>query len=195
MLMYHVIEFEDSVRVPPLNIAADVNESVRRSLADKYEGKVIRNLGVVLVITDVKDVGEGMLVEEDAGVHYHTRFESLVYVPKLHEIIRGYVVDITNFGVFVRFGPLDGLCHISQVVNDYVSFDSKTSVLSARDSKKVLKVGDEVQARIIAVSLEKKEVNKINLTMRQPGLGSLQWLEDEKKEKAKAAAKAAKAGK
>ena len=39
--------------------------------------------------------------------------------------------------------------------------------------------GDKVRARVIAVSLNEKEPreSKIGLTMRQTGLGKLEWLE------------------
>ena len=113
----------------------------------------------------------------------------MLFVPKIHEIVEGQVIDITDFGVFVRFGPIDGMCHISQVINDYVSRDPKANVIVAKKSGKVLKIGDMVRARITAISLEKREVNKITITMRQDGLGSLDWIAADKKEKEKKAKK------
>ncbi len=178
--MFQIQKFEDSIRVPPKYIGLDVNESVRKSLAERYENRVIKDVGVILAINKTLDIGEGKIHVEDAGVYYTISFEALVYTPKLHEIIIGEVVDITNFGVFVRFGPIDGLCHVSQVINDYVSFEETSKVLAARDTKRILKIDDDVKARIIAVSLNKGDVNKINITMRQPGLGALRWIEEEK---------------
>lgn len=183
IVIYTKTVFEDSVRVPPKFLGEDVKEAVKKSLEDKYENAIIRDVGVVLAITDVGDIAGGSIQVEDPGVHYNATFEALVYTPKLHEVVTGSVADITNFGVFVRIGPLDGLCHVSQVINDFVSFDPKTGLLAARDSKKTLKAGDTVKARVIAVSLDKKEINKINLTMRQPGLGKMDWIQDEKDKK------------
>jgi DNA-directed RNA polymerase subunit E' len=177
--------FEDTIRVPPENMKEDVKEAVKKSLEELYENKIMEDLGVILAITNVVEVGEGNLEVEDPGVYYPIKFEALVYHPKLHEVVEGEVVDITDFGVFVRFGPIDGLCHISQIINDYINYDKKSGILSGKESKKTLKIGDKVRGRIIGISLEKKEVNKINLTMRQPGLGSLDWLEQEKEKKMK----------
>jgi DNA-directed RNA polymerase subunit E' len=45
-------------------------------------------------------------------------------------------------------------------------------------------VGDHVRARIVSIELNEKnpEDSKIGLTMKQPGLGRLEWLdEDERK--------------
>ena len=69
-------------------------------------------------------------------------------------------------------------------MDDFVSFDNKSSVFLGKESKRTLKEGDLVRARIIAVSFGKEE-NKLGLTMRQTGLGSLAWLEEEKKKKKK----------
>lgn len=186
--MFQLSVFEDNVRVPPENLGGDKEEAVLKSLQDIYENRILEDIGVILAVTKVIDVGEGDLNVDDPGVYYNVKFEALVYSPRLHEVIEGEVIDITDFGVFVRFGPVDGLCHISQIINDYISHDRKSGILSGKETKKTLKIGELVRARIIGVSLEKREVNKINLTMRQPGLGALEWLEQDKikKEKIKA---------
>ena len=103
-------------------------------------------------------------------------------MPREHEIVEGEVVDITEFGAFVRAGALDGLVHVSQIMDDYVSYDEKNAQLVGKQTKKILKVGDPVRARIISISF--KEQSKVGLTMRQPFLGSMKWVySEEKKEK------------
>ncbi len=192
--MFRMVEFEDMVRVDPRFFSDDPQESIKKSLARKYENTIREDLGVVLRITEAEAEGEGKVVIGDPGVYYKTRFKALVYTPVLHEVIIGEVSDITEFGVFVTFGPIDGLCHISQVIDDYVTFDEKSKMLIAKETKRKLRVKDKVRARIIAVSLNKREVNKINLTMRQPGLGSLEWIREEKEKKKKEQEKKAKKG-
>ena len=189
--MFKILKFSDKVRVNPEYLSENKKESIEKSLAKKYENKIMKDIGIILSILDVEDIGESEIRIADPGVYYSASFKAMAYTPSLHEIVEGEVVDITNFGVFVRFGPIDGLCHISQVVDDYITFDEKSKILAAKDSTKRLKVGDTIRGRIIAISLDKKEVNKINLTMRQPGLGSIQWIEDNIKEKEKAAEKTA----
>ncbi len=63
---------------------------------------------------------------------------------------------------------------------------SKSNVLTGKESKKNLKVGDQCRARIIAVSYKDISNPKIGLTMRQHRLGAVNWIDDQlKKEKAK----------
>ena len=181
--MYRILTIEDAIRVPPEKFTMKSREAVKQALADKYECLLDPKLGVVLLITSVDKITEGRIFPEDPGVHYPVIFKALVYKPELHELAFGEVVDNTEFGSFVRVGPLDGLVHISQLMDDYVSFDNKNSLFLGRETKKTLKEGDLVRGRIISISWE--EGNKIGLTMRQPLLGAIQWIEAEKKKQLK----------
>ena len=126
---------------------------------------------------------KGKLVPLDPHIHFLVEFEALAYVPEAGEVVIGKVIDITKIGAFVRIGPLDGFIHISQVMDDFISFDEKNKILVGRNTKRTLKVGDIVRAKIISIT--KEQGIKIGLTMRQPGLGSLVWIEKEKKQKKK----------
>lgn len=182
--MYQIVTIEDVVRVPPAKFGLDLNEALKASIGEKMEGKLDMQIGIVLSVIDIDEVGEGKIIPGDGAVHYTAKFKVLSWMPREHEIVEGEVVDITEFGAFIRIGAIDGLVHISQVMDDYVSYDEKNSQLSGRESHRILKQGDGVRARIISISF--KEQNKIGLTMRQPYLGALHWSEKpiEKKERA-----------
>jgi len=93
------------------------------------------------------------------------------------------VVEIVEFGGFVRLGPIDGLVHVSQVMDDFVGYDKKKGTLYGKESKRVLKEGDRVRARVVSVSVQRgTRGGKIGLTMRQLGLGKLEWIEEARKE-------------
>lgn len=181
--MYRIITVEDRIRVPPEKLGLNVSESVRKALQEKVEGLLDPKLGVLLSIVSIDDIGEGKILPEDPGVYYNTVFKLLVYKPEQHELVFGKVVDNTEFGAFIRIGAIDGLVHISQLMDDFVSFDAKNSQFLGRETKKVLKEGDDIRARIISISWG--EQNKIGLTMRQPLLGSIAWIEEEKRKKKK----------
>ena len=72
------------------------------------------------------------------------------------------------------------MCHISQVTDDFISYDPKRSTLLAKESGRSLSVGDHVRARIIAMSLRGgSRSGKIGLTMRQPYLGKIEWIRED----------------
>jgi DNA-directed RNA polymerase subunit E' len=182
--MYKRLTIEDSVRIPPEHLGEDVEESVKEGLKSEKEGEIHPEIGVVLGIESVEDIEGGDIEPEDAGIHYNATYKALVFEPELHEVVNGEVVDLTDFGAFIRIGPFDGLCHISQVTDEYMNLDEENMILTSDEQDKSLEVNDTVTTRLIAVSLGNQESNKINLTMRQPGLGKDEWIEQYEEEKA-----------
>ena len=73
-------------------------------------------------------------------------------------------------------------------MEDYVSF-SKTNTLIGKSTKRSLKQGDLCLARVVAIS-HKGDEPKIGLTMRQPGLGKLEWIKEDQIKKEREAKKA-----
>lgn len=180
--MYKLVTVRDTVRVPPSRFEELLEEVVLDVLRKSYEGLTDKDVGVVLAITDVKEIGVGRIIMGDGASYHDTTFEALVYKPELNEVTLGEVVEIVEFGGFVRLGPIDGLVHVSQVMDDFVGYDKKKGVLYGKESKRSLKEGDKVRARIVTVSMKKgARAGKIGLTMRQPGLGKLEWIEEERK--------------
>ncbi len=179
--MYKLITISDTIRVPPERMNLDVDEAVLKSAADKYEGLLDNRIGVVVAVTSVDNVGDGKIMANDPGVHYKSQFKILIFKPEPQELLHGEVVDNAEFGAFIRVGPLDGLVHISQIMDDFISYNNKTATFYGKESKRSLKEGDLVRARVVSVSFGKTETNKIGLTMRQTGLGAVHWIEAEKK--------------
>lgn len=179
--MYKLVTINDTVRVPPREFSKDLSTSVLNILRNKYECKWDADIGFMLVVDAVGNIGRGRVIPGDGASYHDVDFEVLVFSPKVHEVIEGEVVEILEFGAFMRMGPMDGLIHVSQVTNDFINFDKKNRTLIGKESKHVLKEGDLVRARIIALS-SKSEVTKIGLTMRQPHLGKIEWITEEKKD-------------
>ncbi|WP_414837549.1 DNA-directed RNA polymerase [Candidatus Nanosalina sp. VS9-1] len=175
--MYKRLDMSDSIRVPPEHLGEDVNESVVGALSKNVEGNIFEDAGVVLAVEEVTSVEGGKIEPEDAGIHYDVEFTAIAYQPELQEVVEGEVVDITSFGAFIRIGPLDGLCHVSQIMDEYVNMDEENNMLVSEEGEKTLEIGDFVTSRMIAVSMKNQDSNKINLTMRQPGLGKEEWIE------------------
>jgi DNA-directed RNA polymerase subunit E' len=107
-------------------------------------------------------------------------FSLLAFYPVIQEIVEGDVVEIADFGAFVRIGPVDALLHVSQLMDDYISYDEKQGVLLGKETKRKLASGDQVRVRITAVSLGRAgSSGKIGVTARQPFLGKLEWIKQE----------------
>jgi DNA-directed RNA polymerase subunit E' len=179
--MYHKLMLEDKVRVPPQRLGEKLEKVILDVLQEQLEGSIDKEIGIFICVTKVQDVGEGELVPGDGGVYYDVKFEAMVLRLALQEVIEGLVVETTSFGAFVSLGPIDAMLHVSQISDEYINYDEKNSRLICQESKRFIGVGDVVRVRVVTLSLNEREPrdSKIGLTMRQAGLGTALWLEEE----------------
>lgn len=180
--MFYEIEARAHVRVSPSLLNEDTRVAIVKKLNEDYEGYISQDTGFVIMVTEVTEIGEGVIIPGDGAPYYETKFKFLTFLPEMQEVVLANVSDITNFGAFLNLGTVEGMVHVSQTMDDFVSV-SKQKTLSGKQSKQVLKVKDKCMARIIAVSYKDPGNPKIGLTMRQPGLGNVKWLSDSKKKK------------
>ncbi len=175
--MFYLVDMEDYVRVEPKLFGLPTLEAVENQLKETYTNHYDKELGKIIVVIEVLSVGEGVIIPGDGATYYNSKFKLLVWKPELHELVFGEITEITNFGAFINLGALKGMIHISQTMDDFVSF-SKSNTLSGKSSKRILKNKDLCLARIVAISHKGNEP-KIGLTMRQPGLGKIEWIKED----------------
>ncbi|MFC1741711.1 DNA-directed RNA polymerase [Nanoarchaeota archaeon] len=177
--MFYRTKLQDHIRVPPDLFGLTADESVTKMIKKKYDGYISKELGTVIDVSKVSEIRQGIIIPGDGASYYDTTFELLTFKPEMHEVLLGKIRDIADFGAFIHLGPIEGMIHVSQTMDDFVSF-SKEKVLSGKESKRVLKVGDRCRARIVAVSFRDVTNPKLGLTMRQEFLGKLEWIEEDR---------------
>jgi DNA-directed RNA polymerase subunit E' len=179
--MYYRMQLADKVRVPPNRLGEDLSRVILDVLQELLEASIDKEIGIFIAITRVLDIGEGEIIPGDGAVYYDVEFEAVVLRLTLQEIAEGLTVETTSFGAFISLGPIDAMLHVSQISDEYINYDEKNSRLICQESKRFIGVGDPVRARVVTLSLNEREPrdSKIGLTMRQSGLGTLRWLEED----------------
>jgi DNA-directed RNA polymerase subunit E' len=188
--MFYLMDVEDFVRVEPRLFGLPTREAIEQQLKEGYEGRYNKDLGTVICVVNVGNIDEGIIIPGDGAAYYKSEFQLVVWKPEMQELVYGVIEEITSFGAFITLGSMKGVIHISQTMEDYVSF-SKTNMLMGKTNKKTLKKDDLCVARIVAISYKLGEP-KIGLTMRQPGLGKIEWIEESKRKEKKEREKAVK---
>ena len=169
--MYKLVSIEQTVRIPPHLFALKMQDAALSILRDQLERTVDKQLGVVVSLHKPRLKSSGRVLQGDGAAYFDIEFDALVFQPEVNEVVEGDVSEIVEFGAFVRIGPVDGLIHVSQVANDFFSFDKKQGCLVGRETKKTVKKGDKIMAKIATVSLKDTIANsKIALTSRPEGL-------------------------
>lgn len=183
--MFYLLEVEDHVRVEPKHFGLPTHEAIEKQLNESYVNSISKELGFVVAVLSVDSVDDGVIIPGDGAAFYRSAFKVLAWRPELGELVYGTIAEIANFGAFMQIGPAQGMIHISQTMEDYVSLN-KQGTLSGKATKRVLAKGDDCLARIVAISYKGGEP-KIGLTMRQPGLGKVEWAKEDKKKRDAAA--------
>lgn len=180
--MFKLVTMEDTIRIPPETFGNPLDSVGYQQVKAKYEGVVDETLGYVIAVINVKVSPVGKIIPGDGAAYHRVTFSLLTFYPTLQEVVEGEVVEIADFGAFVRIGPVDALLHVSQLMDDFISYDEKQGVLLGKETSRKLTTGDRVRVRITAVSLGRAGGSaKIGVTARQPFLGKLEWIEEDLK--------------
>jgi len=149
---YHVVE----------KMAKDLNTTVDELIRDKDKRKQIRLDAYVddkIGMPTLKDI---MAELEKPGRDPRTKISVFEFAQGIHKIedlyegmvLPGIVTNITNFGAFVDVGvKQDGLVHISELKNEFVS-----------NPADVVSLNQQVKVKVISVDIPRK---RIQLSMRQ----------------------------
>lgn len=125
----------------------------RVSGADKDEIlqklNALTNKPMKVRILDVNKKDNKLIVSEKEAVkdEMRGRFEKL----NVGDVVKGVITGVIDFGAFVNVDGIEGLIHISEISWERVE-----------DPNKYLKVGDEVEAKIIAI-----DKDRLSLSLKQ----------------------------
>jgi DNA-directed RNA polymerase subunit E' len=175
--MFKLFTIESKIEIPPFLFDQEKTISARIILAEDFEGIITKDYGFIIAVVDVLNVGPGIIIPGNANTFHEVEFTILAFKPSLGEVIEGDVVEIVDFGSFVRIGPLDGLVHVSQICDDYITYDPSGNRFIGKETGRILELNDVVRAKIIAVSLGTGRSGKLGLSMRQKFLGKTDWIQ------------------
>ena len=126
-------------------------------------GKTIRSIQEATgAVIEVEDDGTVVVACEklEGAQAAMAQIEALTASVEIGKIYQGKVISIKDFGAFIEILPgKDGLCHISELSDEYVS--------TVTD---VLKVGDQVTVKVIAIDEQDRVKLSRKQAMRESGL-------------------------
>jgi DNA-directed RNA polymerase subunit E' len=89
--MYKKITVNDLVRVDPKDFDKDLDEVILKRLNERYSGKIIKNLGLVLLAANPRNYSKGRVLHGDPGIYYRLDFDLYIFKPELNEVVKGEI--------------------------------------------------------------------------------------------------------
>ncbi|GGE36671.1 ribonuclease R [Pullulanibacillus camelliae] len=79
---------------------------------------------------------------------------------KIGETYEGVVSSVTSFGLFVELpNTIEGLVHISYLVDDYYHYNQDHMALIGERTGKVFRIGDEITVKVINVNVDERAID------------------------------------
>lgn len=79
---------------------------------------------------------------------------------KVGEVFTGIISSVTNFGIFVELpNTVEGLVHISYMLDDYYHFNEKNMALIGERTKNIYRIGDEIKVQVARVNLDERAID------------------------------------
>ena len=125
-----------------VDLAGKVNEVDRDPCLEAYMGKTLS----VKVIECAPEDGR-VVFSERAALTQPGKRNELFHSLQLGAQVSGKVTNITDFGVFVDLGGVEGLIHISELSWGRVSHPNQ-----------IVKLGEEIQVQVLEISVERSRV-------------------------------------
>ncbi|HKZ41078.1 MAG TPA: DNA-directed RNA polymerase [Candidatus Hodarchaeales archaeon] len=177
--MYYRSEISSTIQIPPNRFGERIQSVVLEIAREKYENSIHPDIGMIVAVLGIRSLMPGKIVPGEGSTFHDVIFTALTFRPNKGELIVGEVAEVIKFGVFIRVGCTDCLCHISQLGNDKFALSERGTrgVLIGKETNRRLQLGDQVRAKIINAQIDHLSM-KIAVTLREDGLGALEWLKE-----------------
>jgi small subunit ribosomal protein S1 len=122
------------------SVAPNAKEGRIQEIKDGLKGQT-----VLLKVIQVEPERNRLIMSERAA-RRATRNERLLEI-KAGDVITGRVVNLTDFGVFVDIGGVDGMIHISNLDHRHISHPSE-----------LFEIGSEVTVRVDSIDVDRERI-------------------------------------
>lgn len=80
---------------------------------------------------------------------------------RVGEVFAGVITAVTGFGLFIELSEIyvEGLLHITALPGDYYQFDAVHHRLVGEHSRKVFRLGDSLEVRVVRVDLDDRKID------------------------------------
>tara|TARA_B100000029_G_scaffold224835_1_gene222670 strand:- start:7849 stop:8397 length:549 start_codon:yes stop_codon:yes gene_type:complete len=178
--MYSLVTMEDTIRIPAEYIRKDrkLEEHIDELAHAAFEGRFDEDENYTLLTFGHETVGRGKIIHGDGAIYQRVRFKALHFTMEANEVVDGAVSEVSEYGAFVRIGPIEALLHKSQILDEPVQVNMGIRRIEGSQTGKHIEEGSFVRSRIVSKAINQNDPrsSKIGLNCKMSGLGAHDWL-------------------
>eukprot|EP01134_Creolimax_fragrantissima_P008335 CFRG8335T1 len=166
--MFFHIDLEHELVVHPQYFGPKLHKTIKLLLHEEVEGTCSGKYGYIIAVTQVVNVGKGMIQEGRGLATFNVKYRAIVLRPFKGEVVDAEVTQVTKLGIFAQVGPLQIFVSRNNMSNSLVYDDTEQIFRSKEELFQALKVGqgDDVRIRIINTRRDFKETFAIGILLR-----------------------------
>lgn len=121
--MFLLITFHDTIKVPASRLGVPIEDVLKDILNLRLANKVVHNVGLVICMKDVIDVGESHVHDGDGAIYTKCTFRMVVFRPQIGEVLCGTLRSSSREGLKISLGFFDSIVVPPQYLNEPSKFD------------------------------------------------------------------------
>ena len=180
--MYSIVTREDTIRIPAEYIRAGRNlvDHIDELANDAFEGRFDPDENYTVLTFDHEPMGRGKIIHGDGAIYQRVKFKALLFNMENNEVVDGAVSEVSEYGAFVRIGPIEALLHKSQILDEPIQVNLGIRRIEGSQTGKSLTEGSFVRSRIVSKAINQNDPrsSKIGLNCKMDGLGCFDWLSE-----------------
>lgn len=106
--MFFKAQLVKSLNLQPRFMGRKIAEMIHESLRKDVEGKLIKDVGFVVLVVSISDdwMGKGVVENTTGGAIFNVTYEAIVFRPFLNEVLDAIVTSVNNFGFSCSVGGM-----------------------------------------------------------------------------------------
>ncbi len=149
-----------------VDMPGGIDEDRRKEILAEYTGKFLK-----LKVIECEPSQERIVLSERAALAGEGRRKQLFLALKNGDVVSGTVTNVTEFGVFVDLGGVEGLIHVSELSWGRVQHPCEVLMIGQTIQTLVLQVSEE-NARV-ALSLKRLHSNPWEILVKRYNPGDI----------------------
>ncbi|XP_057538502.1 DNA-directed RNA polymerase V subunit 7 [Amaranthus tricolor] len=130
---------------------------IQRLMEDFSAKKTTKDLGYLLAVTTLDEIGEGRVRQQTGDVMYPVTFSCLTFKIFRGEVLDGTVHKVLRHGVFLRCGPIETIFLSAQKMPGYQHVPGDNPMFI---SEKQMKIEKDVVVRFCVIGTKWVEADK-----------------------------------